>query len=131
MQSLTFKTISKKMTYSTLLIALILVTCGVFMTLSVVAGAQIAHYNVTFETTWTEITHPVDYPPDPHFSGLVGGTHNGTVKFWEVGQLASLGMKRMAEWGSQTELVAEVDAAILGGTAGSVITAPPLLCPTR
>ena len=49
------------------------------------AIAQTAGYTVTFHTTWTAETHPTDYPPSPHFSGLVGGTHDNTVTFWEPG----------------------------------------------
>lgn len=80
----------------------------VFMVLAQGAVAQTAHYSVTFDATWSVATHPVDFPPSPHFSGLVGGTHDASVSFWDVGQLSSLGMKRMAEWGSQADLLAEV-----------------------
>lgn len=85
-----------------------------------------ASYSVRFDATWTAETHPQSYPPGPHFSGLVGGTHGGGVDFWEDGQLATLGIQRMAEWGTQTDLVDEVQAAINAGTAEFVITAPPL-----
>ncbi|RKZ15082.1 hypothetical protein DRQ50_08005 [bacterium] len=88
--------------------------------------AQTASYDVRFDATWTAITHPQNYPPGPHFSGLVGGTHDSTVVFWSPDDLASLGIRRMAEWGSQTELLAEVDGAILTGAASQTIAAPPL-----
>jgi len=90
------------------------------------APAQSAAYTVTFETTWTAATHPDDYPANPHFSGLVGGTHDGQVGFWAPGELASLGIQRMAEWGSQAELQAEVQTAIDAGTAGETIAGAPL-----
>jgi len=90
------------------------------------AAAQTARYQVTFDTTWTAVTHPVNYPPSPHFSGLVGGTHNAAVSFWTAGDLASLGLKRMAEWGSQEDLLAEVQLAIDAGTAEFQLSDAPL-----
>jgi hypothetical protein len=88
------------------------------------AGA--ATYEVTFTTTWTAETHPADYPGSAHFSGLIGGTHDAGVAFWTPGEPASLGIKRMAEWGSQAELTAEIEAAIAAGDAGEVIAGLPL-----
>ena len=90
------------------------------------AIAQTAGYTVTFDATWSAETHPTSFPPSPHFSGLVGGIHDGTVTFWEPGELASLGIKRMAEWGSQTDLLDEIQAAIDAGQAGTTIVDVPL-----
>jgi hypothetical protein len=81
-----------------------------------------AVYNVTFDATWSAATHPQDFPPNPHFSGLIGGNHNDMVAFWEVGELASLGIQRMAEWGAKSPLDEEVEAAIAAGNAGAVIS---------
>jgi len=106
--------------------ALVLGACLFFLTLPGALLAQTAHYTVTFEATWSDVTHPVDFPPGPHFSGLVGGNHDATVSFWEAGGLASLGIKRMAEWGSQADLLSEVQAAIDAGTAESTIADVPL-----
>jgi len=74
-----------------------------------------ARYVVVFDATWHESTHAV--PPNPHFSGLIGGTHGDAVRFWEAGGLASEGMKRMAELGAQSPLDQEVIAAMAAGTA--------------
>lgn len=104
----------------------ILFICLVTLGLSQAAFAQTAHYTVTFDVTWSAVTHPTDFPSNAHFSGLVGGTHDASVSFWETGELASLGMKRMAEWGSQTELLAEVQTAIDAGMAETTITDDPL-----
>jgi len=78
-------------------------------------------YTLTFDVTWSETTHPLNFPPNPHWSGLIGGTHNDQVDFWEVGQLASTGIQWMAEFGSQSPLDDEVDAAITAGNADQVI----------
>ncbi len=76
-----------------------------------------ATYIVTFESTWSVITHPDNFPPNPHFSGLIGATHDSTVLFWEEGALASLGIKSMAEFGSKFALTTEVGVAQQDGSA--------------
>ena len=81
-----------------------------------------ANYTVTFDATWSATTHPQSFPGNPHFSGLIGGTHHDGVEFWADGALASTGIKQMAEWGSKSALNAEVNAAIGAGQAGVVIS---------
>jgi hypothetical protein len=46
-----------------------------------------ATYGVTFESTWSETTHPTDFPQFDlaHFSPLVGATHNADAVFWADG----------------------------------------------
>jgi hypothetical protein len=89
-----------------------------------IAQSQTADYEILFEATWTALTHPNDFPPDAHFSRLVGGTHDGNVVFWDPGGIASLGIERMAESGVTTVLVGEIDAEILAGFADQSFTAP-------
>jgi hypothetical protein len=74
---------------------------------------------VTFTATWSASTHAV--PPDPHFSPLIGGTHNAMITFWREGSLASDGIKDMAERGRTSPLDAEVQAAISAGTAQRIL----------
>jgi hypothetical protein len=85
------------------------------------APAAQARYRVTFEATWSVSTHPDRFPPNPHFSPLVGGTHNGSVRFWETGTLASEGIERMAELGATSPLDDVIRAAIGSGTAQTLI----------
>lgn len=88
-----------------------------------VRGAtQTAEYTVTFVATWSAQTHPVDFPPSAHFSGLIGGTHNGAVSFWDPGQLATPGIEDMAELGEKSTLQSEIQVAINAATAGAVIS---------
>ena len=87
------------------------------------AQAQsVATYEVTFTATWSAETHSTDFPSNPHFSGLIGGTHNSTVTFWETGSTASDGIKAMAELGSKSSLRSEVQAAITAGRAEHVLS---------
>src|SRR5262245_40471842 len=78
-------------------------------------------YNVKFDATWSQATHPAAYPAGAHFSALIGGVHNDGVSFWTPGQLASAGIEQMAEIGGTTALRNEVQAAINAGTASTVI----------
>lgn len=82
-----------------------------------------ATYRVTFASTWSEQTHPTDFPQFglAHYSPLVGATHNADVTFWAGGELSSPGIKVMAETGQTGTLSGEVNAAISAGTGGAVL----------
>src|SRR5262245_54595183 len=90
-------------------------------TLAASAATPTAQYTVTFDATWSLATHPSQFPPAPHWSPLIGGTHSASVSFWGPGQLASQGIEDMAELGATVPLANEVGAAITAGTAASVI----------
>ena len=76
-----------------------------------------ARYIAIFEADWSATTHPQDFPSDPHFSPMIGATHLANTRFWEAGALASDGLERMAEEGSQSPLDAEIGAAQAAGLA--------------
>lgn len=86
------------------------------------AAQSSATYTVEFNATWSAQSHPSGFPSNPHFSGLIGGSHNESVSFWEPGQNASPGIKRMAETGSKSPLRDEIQDAIDAGTAGMVLS---------
>ena len=97
-----------------------LVFSGLFISLLssfVMASGDSARYRIVFDATWSQETHPTDFPRSPHFSGLIGGTHNADIAFWETGELATMGIEIMAETGGKAGLTAEVNAAIADGTA--------------
>ncbi|MEO1007227.1 MAG: spondin domain-containing protein [Planctomycetota bacterium] len=81
-----------------------------------------ATYRLEFQADWSAATHPTAFPPRPHFSGLVGAVHNEDGVLWEAGALASDGMESMAETGSKTLLIGEVNDLIDAGDALSVIS---------
>jgi outer membrane biosynthesis protein TonB len=85
-----------------------------------------ARYLVIFESTWSAASHPTDFPASAHYSGLIGGTHNGAATFWREGGLATEGIRRMAERGSKSPLDAEVNSAINAGTAQHLLSGPSL-----
>jgi len=83
--------------------------------------AATARYSVTFESSWRAETHPTDFPRDAHYSRLIGGTHSSRVRFWAAAGTASAGIEAMAEQGRTSPLDAEVQSAIVAGTAYSLI----------
>ncbi len=80
-----------------------------------------ATYEVTFLSSWSATTHPQDFPSSPHFSELIGATHDSTVAFWTVGELASPGIKNMAETGSKTALRSEINVASGNASAETLL----------
>jgi hypothetical protein len=84
--------------------------------------ATSAEYQLTFEATWSSSTHPTDFPPNPHFSGLIGASHSLAARLWEEGGLASPGIKNMAETGGKSPLDGEIDALIGEGSACTKIS---------
>lgn len=91
--------------------------CGGSSTNSGYDPDETANYLVTFTSTWSKETHPLDFPSSPHFSGLIGLVHNSSVKLWNEGNLASPGIKQMAETGGKTILSEEIDALIVSSSA--------------
>ena len=71
-------------------------------------ATESALYRVTFEADWSAETHPIDFPPGPHFSGLIGATHNDQAVLWRSGELASDGIEQMAETGGKSNLQSEI-----------------------
>lgn len=85
-------------------------------------AATTAEYRVTFTAEWSAATHPTDFPSgNPHFSGLIGGTHNADISFWAPGAIATDGIEEMAETGGTGMLQSEVQMAIDNGDAGRAL----------
>ena len=92
-----------------------------FLLMSTAMAQGTATYELTFTSTWSSTTHPANFPSNPHFSGLIGGTHSSSVSFWNTGQTASNGIKSMAEFGAKGTLRSEINQAINASNAGEVI----------
>ena len=67
-------------------------------------------YTLTFNAKWTSMTHPTNYPRgrNPHFTTLVGASHNDSVVFWQRGGFASAGVEGVAEFGSTRTFLSEI-----------------------
>lgn len=108
----------------------IFAACGGSSTDSGYEPDETTTYLLTFKSTWSAQTHPLDFPSAPHFSGLVGAVHNEMVVLWKEGSISSDGVKDVAEKGSKTQFSNEVDPIIISGEAyvkmsGSGITVSP------
>jgi|GEM_PF-890262 hypothetical protein len=88
--------------------------------------SEYAEFTITFISSWSEETHPLDFPGSPHFSPIAGALHNESAVFWEEGKLASAGIKQVAETGIVTTMNKEVREAIEDGTAYELLWGPPI-----
>ena len=74
-----------------------------------------ARYRLDFEAVWSRETNPTDFPPNPHFSGLIGATHSPTAHLWAEGEAASAGIQSMAETGRKSPLDDDIGSLIANG----------------
>lgn len=88
---------------------------------SAAGQSSTATYELTFQATWSQPTHPAAFIAAAHFSPLIGGVHNDQVSFWTPGGIATRGIEVMAETGLFTPLRNEVNAAIVADTAAAVV----------
>jgi hypothetical protein len=66
-----------------------------------------ATYRITFVTNFTETTHPTDYPDNASFGRVFLAAHSPGTSIFTLGGVASDGLKKYAEDGDLTDLVAE------------------------
>ncbi|XP_037945543.1 spondin-1-like [Teleopsis dalmanni] len=70
-----------------------------------------AKYELTFEGKWSRHTHPKDFPANSwrtRFSDIIGASHTIDYRFWQYGDLASEGLREVAEHGSTRTLESEL-----------------------
>ncbi|KAK6620458.1 hypothetical protein RUM44_006859 [Polyplax serrata] len=70
-----------------------------------------AKYEVTFEGLWSRHTHPKDFPSNgwlTRFSDIIGASHSSEYRFWQYGEIASEGLRQVAETGSTRMLESEL-----------------------
>ena len=91
-------------------------------------------YALTFNRRWSSGTHPTNYPSgrNPHFTTLVGASHNDSVVFWQRGEFASAGVEIVAEDGATGTFLREIsaqgtNAVAATGTTLTVSQAHPLI----
>ena len=95
--------------------------CALSLVLASSASAQVvseALYEVRFDATWSAATHPGAYPNNnPHFSPLIGASHNSSARLWQPNGLATDGIEVMAETGGTNPLANEITTLIGAGSA--------------
>jgi hypothetical protein len=99
---------------------------------SVPAAAQDgAEYEVTVTGLWTADRFPLEYPQaglltGPHFSGIIGASHNGHYDLFRSGSMPTPGLERLSEEGKHSPLDGEIKAAIAAGVAGALFESDPI-----
>jgi len=83
-----------------------------------------ARYRVTFERTWSSVTHPTDFPVLAHFSPVIGVTHGRDFELFHDGETATPGLEKLCEEGKHQPLDAEIAGAIRSGRVGALIETP-------
>lgn len=105
-----------------IILIIIIVFSSIIFSSGCIEDNNAIEYEIVFNASWSSETHPVDFPSNPHFSGLIGASHNENVSFWKVGELASPGIKNMAETGNKNPLNQEIGSAILNKNAFSLLS---------
>jgi len=110
---------------------MLVLTLALFIFSAASAAADGAQYSVTLKRLWTEKSHPFEYPEaglltGPHFSGLIGATHNGAYKIYKEGAKPTPGLEDLSEKGKHSPLDAEIKAAIAAGKAGALFETGPI-----
>ncbi|KAG8231525.1 hypothetical protein J437_LFUL008066 [Ladona fulva] len=70
-------------------------------------------FKVVFEGLWSRHTHPKNFPTNSwltRFSDVIGASHSADYRFWDYGEIASDGLKNVAEKGSTRMLESELKA---------------------
>jgi hypothetical protein len=114
-----------------LLIAGSVLSAGLLFIAAQAYAQEGAEYTVTFTRTWTEKTHPFEYPPaglvgGPHFSGLIGASHGDGYAIFKEGTPPTPGLERLSEEGKHSPLDKEITAAIKAGKAGALFETGPI-----
>lgn len=81
---------------------------------------ETATYDITFTSIWNATDH-TKLPNNPHWSKLVGATHKTNDVFLKIGDLATPGIKQIAETGNPTIFKTEVNTKISNGDADQYI----------
>jgi hypothetical protein len=81
-----------------------------------------ARYKLTFNAIWSAQTHPNEFPSSAHWSGLIGMTHNGNTMLFAESEIASDGIKNMAETGNKNPLDTEIQDFISNGSGNTLIS---------
>eukprot|EP00958_Prasinococcus_capsulatus_P023887 scaffold3662_cov388-Prasinococcus_capsulatus_cf.AAC.1 len=82
-----------------------------------VAAAWPNYAQVTFDATWSAMSHPQAYVASAHWSPPVVAAHSDAYTMWELGGIATPGMESVAETGSTFSLTNELKA-VQGSTVG-------------
>ena len=81
---------------SSLTLVLVLILMCVYAEGKSCSGS--AKYTLRFQGEWTRQRHP-NFPSGPHFSRIIGCSHNDGYVMWKAGIKATQGVQDVAETG--------------------------------
>jgi Spondin_N len=82
-----------------------------------------ATYSIEVTGKWSAPDFTV--PAGVHFTNFAGMVHNANGELWKPGQIATKGVENVAETGSTTVILVEIDSIIRSKNALSLILFPP------
>ena len=90
-----------------------------------------AEYTLVLKSSWTPVNHPYEYPAagaltGPHFSGLIGASHNASYSLFGEGSTPTPGLENLSEQGKHSPLDAEIHAAEATGSVDVLFESGPL-----
>jgi len=100
---------------------------AVTLAVSPAFAAGVAVYEVRVERSWSESTHPRDYPGDvAHFSPGIGATHGAGYRLFAEGGTATAGLEMLSQKGQVSPFDKEIADAQGKGAVGSVFKLSPV-----
>ncbi len=103
----------------------LLIVWLVMFPITLCVGQSTVFYDIKFTSVWNTNDH-TSVPGNAHWSKLVGATHKTAHVFLQVGNLATTGIKNIAETGNNDIFNDEVATAVSTGEADKYIDGPSL-----
>ena len=101
-----------------LLSSALLAACAGPMTAPAGPGAT---YEVTIVRSWSDSTHPLDWPGvTAHFTGGIGATHDAAYAMFGPGRIATPGLEMLSQKGMATPFDQELATAQARGNVGAI-----------
>ncbi|MEO8485075.1 MAG: spondin domain-containing protein [Betaproteobacteria bacterium] len=102
-------------------------TAALGLAASQALAAGVAVYEVRVERTWSDATHPRDYPGDiAHFSPGIGAAHAPGYRMFAEGGIATPGLETLSQKGKTSPFDMEIAGAQDKGAVGSVFMLAPV-----
>jgi len=96
--------------------------CSKLENMYMIPGNGEVNYQITLDATWSATTHPENFPTNPHFSGVIGASHNVNFEQWREGEYSSPAIEVMAESGSKSVLESEIRKQQQAGNVDKLIS---------
>jgi len=113
---------------STIWLVVLLILVGSCTQDEAIGEGQIS-YRITLESVWSPETHPNQFPLNAEVSPFLAVSHEDYIQIFDVDQLASPGIKALAETGSINPLDDEINDLIEAERANDMVTSTRIASP--